>query len=498
MHNLSTISIVIALMACSAPESKVTRLTPDVTVAPGEVLFGDVVPSFSVDQTVQIVNAGRTTLEISDIALSDGSTGFSFEIPPQFDEEGVEIEELELERSESLPVSIYFAPEDFSAYEATLVISSNDEDTPTLEVPISGTGVVGPLPDIAVSPGAIDFGLVTTDETSTEYVLVSNAGDGPLEIYDTYQSGSGSFAVVTDPAGQSIAPGSEATVLVTYTPTGGQTGHTGTLTFTSNDPDEPEVSIDLTGGDGGPDTDYPLAVISADDEVNPPELVPLDGSGSTDPADTADEYDMSYAWSIVDQPLHSYATLSDPSSVNPFLDIDVAGEYTVQLIVTDYLGVTSAPTQHTVRARPVEDLYIALTWDKANSDLDLHAVPNGSSFWGPDDLSFCHTEMDWGEDGSGTHGGDVSDGFGPETILITDLGETSYHMGVHYYEDNGGASVEATVTVYLNGEPHETLSRVLVHNYFWKVGYTRIEGGEGFFVPSTEAPYFSSLRECSE
>ncbi|MGB0639862.1 MAG: choice-of-anchor D domain-containing protein, partial [Myxococcota bacterium] len=368
MHNLSTISIVIALMACSAPESKVTRLTPDVTVAPGEVLFGDVVPSFSVDQTVQIVNAGRTTLEISDIALSDGSTGFSFEIPPQFDEEGVEIEELELERSESLPVSIYFAPEDFSAYEATLVISSNDEDTPTLEVPISGTGVVGPLPDIAVSPGAIDFGLVTTDETSTEYVLVSNAGDGPLEIYDTYQSGSGSFAVVTDPAGQSIAPGSEATVLVTYTPTGGQTGHTGTLTFTSNDPDEPEVSIDLTGGDGGPDTDYPLAVISADDEVNPPELVPLDGSGSTDPADTADEYDMSYAWSIVDQPLHSYATLSDPSSVNPFLDIDVAGEYTVQLIVTDYLGVTSAPTQHTVRARPVEDLYIALTWDKANSD----------------------------------------------------------------------------------------------------------------------------------
>ena len=498
MRKLSTFSLVIASFACSAPETQVTRLTPDVTVAPGEVLFGDVVPSFSIDRTIQIVNAGRTTLEISDISLSDGSDGFSFEYEPQLDDDGVEKDIIELERSESLPINVFFAPEDLVAYGTNLVILSNDEDTPSLEVPVSGTGVIGPQPDISVNVDTVDFGTVTTGATSTEYVLVRNEGDGALEIYDTWQSGSGAFSVVTDPAGQSIAPASEATVLVTYTPDGGMSGHAGTLTFVSNDADEPEVSVELIGGDGGPDTSYPLAVISADDEVNPPELVALDGSGSSDPADEDDEYDLVYSWSIADQPLHSFASISDPTATSPFLDIDVAGDYTVQLIVTDFLGVTSAPTQHTVRARPVEDLYIALTWDKSNADMDLHVVPNGGFFWGADDLSFCHTELDWGEDGVGTHGGDVSDGFGPETVLITDLAETSYHMGVHYYEDNGGASVEATVTVYLNGEPHETISRVLVHNYFWTVGYTRIEEGEGMFVASDEAPYFSSLRECSE
>jgi hypothetical protein len=76
--------------------------------------------------------------------------------------------------------------------------------------------------------------------------------------------------------------------------------------------------------------------------------------------------------------------------------------------------------------------------------------------------------------------------------------ETGYHMAVHYFEDNGGSEVEATLTLYLNGEPHGTITQTLVHNYFWRAGYIRIEDGEGLFVPSGDAPYFSSTRECSE
>ena len=84
-----------------------------------------------------------------------------------------------------------------------------------------------------------------------------------------------------------------------------------------------------------------------------------------------------------------------------------------------------------------------------------------------------------------------------ETITIS-VSDTAYHIGVHYFEDDGGADVEATVMVYLNGEPHETLSTTLVHNYFWRVGYTAIEDGLGAFVPSDDAPFFSTNRECSE
>ena len=41
------------------------------TVAPGEVQFGDVVPSLEVERTIQVVNAGRTTLEVTDIYLAE-------------------------------------------------------------------------------------------------------------------------------------------------------------------------------------------------------------------------------------------------------------------------------------------------------------------------------------------------------------------------------------------------------------------------------------------
>jgi hypothetical protein len=353
--------------------------------------------------------------------------------------------------------------------------------------------VIGPQPDINISVEAIDFGTIATGETATEYLLVENVGDGPLEMLETEQSGSGAFSVVTNPVGSTIPAGSSATVLLEYTPDGGLSGHSGTLTFGSNDPDEPTVSVELTGGDGGPDVDYPVAIITGPTELTPPATLMLDGSEST----SADDSLLTYNWNIIDAPPQSNIEIANPTSAIATMVVDVAGSYTVELSVTDGTGLTSAPSQHTVVARPVEELYIALTWDKGNSDLDLHVVPSGGVFWGEDDLSFCNTEVDWGESGSGTHSGDDDDGYGPETVNIS-VSDTGYHIGVHYFEDNGGAEAEATVTVYLNGEPHETLSMTLVHNYFWRVGYTSIEDGLGAFVPSDDAPYFSSIRECSE
>ena len=488
--------LVVALSACAPPETKITKLTPDVTVAPGEVLFGDVVPSLEVERTIQVVNAGRTVLEVSGIYLAETDDTFELEVEPFLDELGEPMAQWEIGPGGSIPVLIRFAPEDLSSYSTTLTIDSNDEDTPSLEVPVTGTGVIGPQPDIELSVESIDFGTISTGETQTEYLLVQNVGDGPLEMIQTNQEGSGAFSIVTDPVGQTIPAASAATVLIEYTPNGGILGHSGTITFVSNDPDQPEVSVELIGGDGGPDADYPEAMIEAVTEINPPGNVTFDGTGSSAAA-TADDDSLSYEWSIVNSPTSSNAELVGDTSAIAQLDVDVAGTYTIQLTVTGTDGLTSAPAQHSVLARPVEELYVALTWNKGDADLDLHVVPSGGMFWGPDDLSFCHTEVDWGDDGSGAHSGDDDDGFGPETAVIS-VEETGYHMAVHYFEDNGGSEVEATLTVYLNGEPHETITQTLVHNYFWRAGYLNIEDGEGLFVPSDDSPYFSSTRECSE
>ena len=67
----------LGIAACAAPDTQITRLTPDLAVAPGEIEFGDVVPSFELTRTVQVVNAGRATLEISSISLEDDNAGFT-------------------------------------------------------------------------------------------------------------------------------------------------------------------------------------------------------------------------------------------------------------------------------------------------------------------------------------------------------------------------------------------------------------------------------------
>ena len=61
--------IALGLVHCGPPDTTITKLTPEVTVAPGQIDFGEVIPDSTSDETVQIVNAGRTTLSIEAIEL---------------------------------------------------------------------------------------------------------------------------------------------------------------------------------------------------------------------------------------------------------------------------------------------------------------------------------------------------------------------------------------------------------------------------------------------
>ena len=490
MHQLTLFSLAVALAACAPPEQKFTVLTPSVSVAPEVLEFGEVVPGLAISRDLAVLSSGRRTLEITDIRLepADGAIVLDWTMP----DEGL----VELPASDTLNLPISFEPTDFVSYAASLVIESNDGENPELIVDITGEGVIGPQPDIAATPSAVDFGTVTTGETATEYILVSNEGDGNLQISGTTQTGSGAFSVVGSLGGQTLAPSGSIPVAIEYTPDGGLTGHAGTLVISSDDPDTPELAIELIGGEVDPDIDYPEAIISGEDTLNPPQLVPLDGSAST-PGDSAEDDTLSFAWSIASAPAHSNAELTNDDQPNTQLDVDVAGDYTVQLIVTDSTGATSAPAVHNIRARPVEELYVALTWNTTESDLDLHVLPSGGTWFGDDDLSYCNPETTWSA-GAGTYSGDDEDGLGPETVTITDLSDTAFHIGVHYFSDNGGMTTEAAVTVFMNGEMQGETTMSLVHNDFWSAGYIRIDGDEGTFFPSSSHPMVSDVRECEE
>jgi hypothetical protein len=125
----------------------------------------------------------------------------------------------------------------------------------------------------------------------------------------------------------------------------------------------------------------PLANAGDDETVRPDDLVSLDGTASTDPDEN---YPLDYTWQIITRPAGSLATLSDSDTPTPFFTVDMDGDYTIQLIVTDALGAESEPDTvvvSTVNSKPAAN---------AGGDQFLDTFPStvqldGSQSFDPDD-----------------------------------------------------------------------------------------------------------------
>jgi hypothetical protein len=91
----------------------------------------------------------------------------------------------------------------------------------------------------------------------------------------------------------------------------------------------------------------PTAVAGTNQTVRMGTTVNLDGSGSYD--DNTETSLLHYAWSFLSVPPGSArTTLTDASTIGPSFVPDVAGNYVVQLVVTDQDGLSSQPSQVTI------------------------------------------------------------------------------------------------------------------------------------------------------
>ena len=205
--------------------------------------------------------------------------------------------------------------------------------------PFFGVDVAGSYTlQLTVNDGTVNSAPDTVTISTENSAPVSNAGaDQTVLVNDTVQlDGSGSsdvdgdsltfkWSFVSRPGGSNAALSSTTVVKPTFDV---DVAGTYTVRLIVNDGTVDSASDTVTIST---ENSAPAAKAGADQTVQVNDTVQLDGSSSSD----ADGDSLTYNWSLVSKPGASSAALSDPKAVKPTFDVDVAGFYTVQLIVND-------------------------------------------------------------------------------------------------------------------------------------------------------------------
>jgi FtsP/CotA-like multicopper oxidase with cupredoxin domain len=142
-------------------------------------------------------------------------------------------------------VTVTFTPRALGARAATLVLTTSSPASPTVSVPLSGTGAA---PVAALAPASLAFGRQLVNVASAaQSIAVTNTGTLPLDVAGVALGGAhaGDFAAASG-CSAPVAPGGSCAVAVTFLPSA--TGaRAATLTVTTSDPARPALTASLAG-----------------------------------------------------------------------------------------------------------------------------------------------------------------------------------------------------------------------------------------------------------
>ncbi len=221
----------------AGPASGVSEITfapePDIQVDSGILNFGEVSVGLVQELTLALSNSGDADLEISDL-----STIRNRPFVPQ-----VDVFPLVIRARESLQVAITFQPQEGNEEVDTLIVRSDDADTPELAVALRGIGVKADL-RVGGSGTGIDFGEVRVGETMDTTIVITNSGNAPVVLSgasvddDTFQVLS--FEIVE------VQPLVSVFVRLRYSPVQPQSNAT-TLVILTTEPSQPRFELPVLG-----------------------------------------------------------------------------------------------------------------------------------------------------------------------------------------------------------------------------------------------------------
>lgn len=209
-------------------------------VEPTSIDFGAVNPGASVSRDVTFKNVGNRQIQITRAEIKNIAAGQLADPAFGLDSDQLPIL-LEPASEATLPVS--FGPTDVKNHTAQLVWYSTDGNNAEGKIVLIGHGGG---PDIDVIPPQVDFGPVALGVPLTRQVIVANVGFDDLHVTGVEVQDSTAFSVLDVPADMLIPVGGTETITVQYAPTAEQADE-GRVIISSNDADEPETAVLLTG-----------------------------------------------------------------------------------------------------------------------------------------------------------------------------------------------------------------------------------------------------------
>ncbi|HMU81022.1 MAG TPA: choice-of-anchor D domain-containing protein [Microthrixaceae bacterium] len=393
------------------------------------------------DATFTLTNTGSEPVDVTGVAL-DGDAAFTS------DAVGTS---FTLAPGESAPVVVtYTAPPDPA--NGDLVVTSNDPAAAELHQPLTGYGRVR-----SVSLPDLDFGYVLLDTTTNLQLPITNDGNSPITI-DAITSSDPHFpASLAGPV--TIRQGESLMVDVGFSPEQVAT-YTSKLSVTS------DATHRLPAGTAsGQGATGPVAVCWSD----PPTVAAIH---ETFELIGWDSYDLmgrplTASWRWVSKPRGSAAPALNRQLNQGPLTVDVVGDYVAELVVTNDLGMVSAPCQTTVHAIADMDLWVEMFWEHAE-DMDLHLARGTADLFSAGDCYYqnCLNGLEWGQAGDLDNPSldlDDTTGTGPENINIARPAANTFRVAIHDhpFRKYQGAN-DVTINVYLFGQFEYTDTRTLV------------------------------------
>jgi hypothetical protein len=447
-------------------------------VAPEPVLDFGLVPAMNERTvTLPLVNAGRTPLRVLAVTVREADSPFRVVSAPE-----------QVAAQGEAPVTLAFTPPREAAYTATLDVRTDDPELGAAEVALRGEGRTAAL--IELDPRELDFGRVAEGTSAVRTFTVRSRGSAPLVLESVTLASGAPFELVGSTRTPAVLDvGREAALTVRYTVPAGAPPETvsSTLHLRTTDPDRRELTLPVKGGVN----QAPRPTVVAPAASAPGEDVLLDGTGSVDPdGDTP----LTYQWVLSKRPVGAQASITQSAAPGTVLRLDpvVPGEYTVDLELTDAAGARSLqPATARVVAVPAQQLWVQVSWNNAETDLDLHVQRGTGAVLGaaPDDCHYANPRPDWGAVGPGDDPELLRDrltGYGPEVFGYEHPAPGAYRVAVVLSRENGAVDPrsEATVRVYdrgvLKGEYRRTLAK---QGEVWTVADVRWPSGIVTEVP---------------